>query len=126
MKRIVLTVLLVVSALARAQWVSFAENDAAHYYLDPKTVSMKGRLRQVWELQDLKESYRGANSFRTLVEYDCQTRKSRTLAFSVHTKTMAAGSTLESSTQPWDWQDIAPESASELVLRLLCQGQSDL
>jgi len=58
MRRLMIIASVVAAASAAAEWVKYAENDAAVSYRDLARVRIDGDRRRVWELQDLKREDR--------------------------------------------------------------------
>lgn len=121
--RIVLCFLLVlVAAPAWAEWVKVAVTDSYVKYIQIPVSGKDGNLRKVWGIVDLKvRDSKGVMSMRGLDEFDCKKRRSRLLQISLHSEGMARGRAIDSQNlqnQPWD--DIAPETTEELILKFVC------
>lgn len=106
---------------AMAEWVQVAESDKTVYYIDPATIRKNGNFRRYWSILDLKQPGKdGEMSMRALVEYDCKEERSRHLSATVHSKPMASGEILISSSSPLDWDYIAPGTIFKYVFEFLC------
>jgi len=56
-----------------------------------------------------------------LSEYDCKEERWRILFVSAQSERMAGGATLGADDSGETWNDIAPETAPEIVLKIVCQ-----
>ena len=81
---LLLTLLLLSSGPAYAEWVRVGETDTYTGYIDPKTIRLRADFAKMWGLYDNKtaqsssavESYL---SIKTLDEYDCMEKQTRNL-----------------------------------------------
>jgi hypothetical protein len=125
MKKLLMTLLisLVLTGSSWAEWVLVGGfvNDTMFYY-DPSTIRKDGNFRKVWELRDLiRQQIKGGElSVTSRKEYDCQKELFRTLFLSTHSNQMGTGSLLLSGNTSEDWNEIPPNSASELTLKIVC------
>jgi hypothetical protein len=123
MKKLLLTLLasLVLTGTAWAGWVKVANTDLIDYYIDPASIRKDGNLRMVWELQNLKQRHKdGELSRRGRNEYDCKQERRRNLSFSMHSESMAEGTTLISGSNSSQWADMPPDTIGEWVLKIVC------
>lgn len=120
--RLVLCLLLALAAApAWAEWVKVSEHTESFFYIDPATIRRDGNLRRVWEIQDLKKRHKeGEMSMRNLSEYDCKEERTRILSITGHSDPMAGGKTLFSESGPGKWDDIAPGTVSQKMMRIVC------
>ena len=98
MPRVFLGVLLLLAAtFARAEWVRLGENAAAVIYVDPATLEIRGDVRRILTLNDVKWS-RGDNvvSFTTLDDYNCKENRRRTVFRESYAGPMATGKVIDS------------------------------
>ena len=122
-KKAVLLALMLVTGSAWAEWVNVGGSNMFNSYIDPATIRKDGNLRKVWSIQDLKQRYKnGEMSRRAKEEYDCQGERSRLLSLSFHSEPMAGGTTLSSNNfeNPDHWTQIPPDSAGEIILKIVC------
>jgi hypothetical protein len=120
-KTLLLTIALLVTGSAWADWVQVAGNDSASTYIDPATIRRDGNFRKVWQLQDLKQQYKdGTLSRRVRTEYDCMEERVRILFLSTHSSAMAGGDTLFSHDTADTWTNVPPNTPSEIVLKIVC------
>lgn len=119
--RILLCLLAFVAAPAWAEWVKVGENTALTAYLDPATIRKNGNFRKVWLVLDMKAREKnGLMSRKSLVEYDCNDERSRTLSLSAHSESMAGGNVLYSQDGVREWSYIAPDTFAMVFLRFVC------
>ena len=98
MLRVLVSVLLLLAATcARADWVKIGENDGAVIYVDPATLEIRGDVRRIWTLNDVKWA-RGDNvvSFRTLDDFNCKEARRRTVFRVSYSGPMATGKIIDS------------------------------
>jgi len=98
MPRVLVSVLLLLAATcARADWVKVGENDGAVIYVDPATLEIRGDVRRIWTLNDVKWA-RGDNvvSFRTLDDFNCKEARRRTVFRVSYSGPMATGKVIDS------------------------------
>ena len=96
-KALLLSLLLLVTGSAWADWVALGAVDDETFYIDPATIRKDGNLRKVWEIVDHKQRQRnGEFSIRSRKEYDCSGERVRTLTLSTHSGPMATGETIAS------------------------------
>ena len=120
-----MTVVLMPS-LVSAQWVRVDSAEPAVFYVDPKSVQRVGSLVKIWELIDYRETQFFAGqpfrSTRVLREFDCDRREIRTLAFTIFTQPMAAGSIVHSHrAENPSWEFVEPYSVGESGFKIACR-----
>jgi hypothetical protein len=119
-----LALLLLVTCSVCAEWVkvgSIVEPLGATNYIDPVTIRKDGNLRKVWEMQDLKQRDKdGVMSRRARTEFDCKNERYRILSIDAHSAPMARGETLYLDNETGAWFEIPPQSASQIVLKIVC------
>lgn len=121
MKILLLTLILLATGSAWAEWVRVDETHIASMYIDPSTIRRDGNFRKVWELQDLKQRDKtGWLSSRYRIEYDCKEERGRILSFSTHSDSMAGGDTLLLDATVRTWYDVAPNTPGETLLKIVC------
>lgn len=118
--------LVVVSSNAQAEeWVAVNRNEYATGYAYPATLIKQGNLARMWSLVDCKtiSNFIGGPPFMSIKsheEFDCQTKKLRTLAYSLHSEKMGGGEVVLSDTTPGQWEPVLPGSQIELFWNLAC------
>ena len=120
-KILLLSLGLLVTGSAWAEWVKVSKGDMATY-IDQDTIRQDGNLRKVWELRDFKQRDKdGSMSVRTRSEYDCKGERYRFLSASEHSEPMAGGVTLRRSQYNDDeWQHVPPGSVGDIVMKIVC------
>lgn len=120
MRKILSAFLFVISTAAWAEWVKIDENASFNVYVEPPTIKRIGSARRVWVIYDLKAPHGQTRSLRVFEEFDCNERRSRVISNSGHSGQMAKGGMLFSNDSPSKWADIAPDSPSEVRLKIVC------
>ena len=106
---------------AWAEWVFVGESETSTFFYDPATIRKEGNMRRVWELQDLrKRGKSGEMSLRMRMEYDCMNERSRFLGISGHSEPMALGGVLATAGEDKNWDAIAPNTAADQLLKIVC------
>jgi len=122
MKTLLLTLVLLVTSSAWADWVPVAGNATAEVYVDLTSVRKDGNLRKVWKLMNFKQRDKfGYMSYRSRGEYDCKEERYRFLAIIAHTNAMGEGGVgYNEPFPPSPWREIAPGNSDEDILKLVC------
>ncbi len=121
MKKLFLVGLMMLSGSAWAEWVMFNESEKIQHFYDPATIRTDGNMRRVWQLVDNKKRNKdGVMSLRARLEYDCKQERYRVLSISTHSEPMANGNILTTVSQSNDWEEIAPNTSSETMLKIVC------
>jgi hypothetical protein len=121
MKKLFLVCLMMLAGSAWAEWVIYDETKEVTFYYDPATIRKDGNMRQVWALLDWRKRDKdGVMSHRLRYEYDCKQERYRFLGISVHTEPMAGGKVLHAEGGSNDWAEIAPETVTEKLLKIVC------
>ncbi len=123
MKKIIIFTftMLFLSKAVVADWSWVAESRDATYYMFPGKILIKGDVRKVWELQDLKKiTWKGERSFRYLSEYNCANNQWRMLHFTGHSESMGSGQIL-SAKKDAVWYVIPPATPRMRVLNGVCR-----
>jgi hypothetical protein len=121
MKKLFLVCLMMLAGSAWAEWVTIGDYGEVTFYFDPATIRKDRNMRRVWEIQDLNERIKsGAMSLRMRVEYDCKQERFRYLEISSHSEPMAFGRVLELDGEDENWGEIAPNTAVDRMLQIVC------
>jgi hypothetical protein len=62
-------------------------------------------------------------SNRTRVEYDCKEELYKILGGSIHSQPMTGGDVLHSFVEDNKWRVIAPDTAADVMLKIVCSRQ---
>ena len=121
-KTLLLSTLLFAASVACAEWVKATQSKESTFYIDPATIRKNGSLRTVWGIQDLRQRHpSGYMSVRSRWEFDCKNERINLMSTTNHSEPMAGGEELKRSQwQDRDWADIAPESVSDAILKIVC------
>lgn len=126
MRRLILGFLLtILSGSAVAEWVAVASGDNMTVYADSTTIRRSGDIVRIWRLNDFKTARTLADkpylSMKTLDEYDCKVKRSRTLAGSAaYNRNMAQGEVLHTATSNSNWASVAAGTVQEIVMKVAC------
>ena len=129
MKKMCPLLLLLISAIASAEWTKI--NDAANVsfeqFIDTKTIRQTGpmnTMRRIWEMSNLaKRAANNALSTKNYTEYDCKDRRVRTLEETSFSEPWAAGANLTvtaDDAKPGNWSGITKGSTSEIIFSRVC------
>lgn len=121
MKTLLLSLALLVTCPAWAEWVLVGGSKEAFAYIDSTTIRRDGNLRKVWVLFDKKQRDAYGNlSARMRNEYDCSQEKYRNLTFTAFFEPMGDGKIGYSDSSISQWTDIAPGTIDNTILRFVC------
>lgn len=107
----------------RATWVKYGEGQitGTSHYCDPGSITKRGDLRRVWEIQDLEQPHKeGELSRRFLWEYDCKAEQAHILSGTSHSGHMAGGDRLASAAVT-EWRDVPSGTIVAAMLEIDCQ-----
>ena len=121
----VITLLLLSSGLAYAEWVPVSIADPGMtVYADPDSIRRKGELVKMWSLYDFKtEQYvRGVLllSSKGQVEYDCAHERHRGLAVAEYSGNMGTGTVLYTDSSEGKWIPVAPHGVIQALWTIAC------
>jgi hypothetical protein len=127
MTRLVLiTLLLLSSGPAYAEWVSLGKSDAGMtIYVDPDTIRRKGDMVKMWYLFDSKtieQSVAGRSylSTKNQSEFDCAEERYRFLAWIYFSGNMGSGEVIFNSFDEGKWMPVAPGSVTQSLWKVAC------
>jgi hypothetical protein len=119
-----ITLLVLNSAPAYAEWVEVGITDEATVYADPDTLRRKGDLVKMWYLHDfkttqtvLKKSYL---SSRSQDEYDCTGDRHRALASTSFSGNMGSGKVRSSYSIKGKWEPVPPGTITQALWKVAC------
>ena len=127
MKRlIVMTLLVLSSSPAYAEWVKVSDSDEAGktVYVDPTTIRRNSNLVKMWQFYDYKTVQTvGGIGFLTAEEqweFDCAEERSRVLALKEFSGNMGSGTVVYTNSEVGKWQPVAPSSIGQLLWKFAC------
>jgi hypothetical protein len=99
-----------------AGWTKVTANDEATTYADVSKINKVGDIAKMSDVIDIKNPRVGVkySSIKSLHEYDCKLNKSRVVAYSMHSGSMAGGKILDSSSRIHDWLPAKFGASAEL------------
>lgn len=107
-KMILLFWLLLACTSAQAAWNLVTSNEEASVYAEISAISKSGDTVKMLDITDFKHKIAGVNyaSVKSVREYDCKDKKSRTLSYSTMSKNMAGGLVVNKSDFARDWSPV--------------------
>jgi len=127
MKRlIVMTLLVLSSSPAYAEWVKVSDSDEAGktVYVDPATIRRNSNLVTMWQFYDYKTVQTvGGIRFLTVKEqweFDCAEERRRVLALTEFSGNMGSGTVVYTNSEVGKWQPVAQSSIGQLLWKFAC------
>jgi len=125
MTRLLLITLLVLSSgPAYAEWVSIGTTDKVILYIDLDTIRRKGDRVRLWHLHDFKtvETVNGDSilSIKMQSEIECLEERIRMLAGHSFSSNMGGGEVVYSDTDEKKWEPIVPDSSNQALWKVVC------
>jgi hypothetical protein len=122
MKYLTILALLIVSPWVWADWEQFEETDSATVYIDKDRIQKNAQFPTLWQLTDLKRpNPRGILSTRVLLEFDCDEKSRRTIAFTSHKSHMAEGKPAFKSSEAGQWHPVLEDTVIGKMMALVCE-----
>ena len=124
MRIVLMTLLLIVTRQAWAEWTKFWEGDGSIFYADAASMKKDPRnpaLRSMLQLINFKKpDSHGVLSSKLLVQYDCKKKMSRTLYVFEYAEPRAKGKVLFSSSEADAWESLVASSNEMELLKSIC------
>jgi hypothetical protein len=124
---ILITLLLLSSGSAYAEWVSIGSSESGGgytVYVNPDTIRRKGDLVKMWILLDYKtiQTVAGTShlSVRSQHQYDCAEDRHRRLAYTFFSGNMGSGTVVYSNPDEGKWEPVASDSVAEGLWKIAC------
>jgi len=110
------------TASAGPNWVLVSEGTAGDkFYVDSSTIKRDGNLRRYWDYVDYaSRTSTGLLSMRSFEETDCREERRRTIGFTSFSEAMLQGRILRTGRGDGSWDQIAPGTVAETVMRYVC------
>jgi hypothetical protein len=121
-----ITLLLLSSGPAYAEWVKVSESDDAGktVYVDQATIRRNSNLVRMWQFYDYKTVQTvGGNRFLTAKEqweFDCAEERSRVVARKEFSGNMGSGTMVFTNSQVGKWLPVMPDSIGRTVWEVAC------
>jgi hypothetical protein len=123
---IALTLLVLNSAPAYAEWIMVSDSDEAGktVYVDPNTIRRNSNLVKMWQFYDYK-TVQTLGSIRFLTakeqwEFDCAEGRSRVVARKEFSGNMGSGTMVSTNSQVGKWLPVIPGSIGHTVWEVAC------
>jgi hypothetical protein len=121
---LLITLLLLSSGPAYAEWVSVGTDDKLTLYVDPDTIRRKGDLVKMWSLLDYKtiQTSSGGSylSTKQQSEYDCTDERERLIVFAAFSGSMGSGKVVFLNQTEDKWVPVAPDSSGQAMWKFAC------
>lgn len=118
---IFLSIGLLISFPARAEWVLYGDNGKAEFFYDKKTIIVNGKFVSVMEMLNYSFPLRGVLSNRTTKEYDCNQNKFRNLVGEFFSgKNLSGNKISESSGEEEGWRNVVSGTQNEELMHIVC------
>lgn len=124
MKKLLLTMLLLVATTASAEWTIVSGSHEFLSYMDMGTIRRNGNFVKIWGLLDhFKEKTQGTIVYlseKTLEEYDCKEERYRTVAYVQLRGKMGTGTVVGHNSDIGKWIPISPDSVAQTWWKIAC------
>jgi hypothetical protein len=121
---LLITLLVLSSGPAYAEWVKLSGDDSVTTYADATTIQRTGDLVRMWELlnfQTLQESRNPYFSLKAVREYDCTLEQSRIISLYSYSGQMGTGEMVGSYLEDEvKWEPVMPGSLGQDVWKIAC------
>jgi len=121
-----ITLLLLSSGSAYAEWVKVSDSDEAGktVYVDPATIRRNSNLVKMWQFSDYK-TVQTVGGIRFLTaeeqwEFDCAEERSRVLALKEFSGNKGSGTVVYTNSQEGKWAPVRPGSMDQTVWKIAC------
>ena len=126
---IALTLLVLSSGPAYAEWVKVSDSDEAGktVYVDPTTIRRNSNLVKMWQSYDFK-TVQTLGSIRFLTakeqwEFDCAEERSRVVARKEFSGNMGSGTMVFTNSEVGKWIQVSQDSLGQTVWEVVCGKQ---
>ena len=120
-----ITLLLLNSGAAYAEWVAIGStDDGMTVYADPDTVRRKEEMVKMWVLLDFKTTQTVVShlmlSIKAQEEYDCDGKRRRVLTYSEFSGNMGGGKEVNSISGEGTWRPVVLEGVVQTLWTFAC------
>ena len=126
---LLITLLVLSSGPAYAEWVKVGDSDEAGrtVFVDPATIRRNSNLVKMWQFYDYK-TVQTVGGIRFLTaqeqwEFDCAEERSRVLALKEFSGNMRSGTVVDTNSQVGKWAPVIPGSIGQTVWKVACGKQ---
>jgi hypothetical protein len=117
MRKIFFILLMAFSCSSWAEWTLFHTDEKANYFIDLDSIHTVKKLKRVWILSNKINT---PISTTSLVEFDCEERRNRTIALNYHSAPNGLGEKKFIEIIP-EWGFIQPRTIPESILNQVCK-----
>ncbi len=119
--------MLFAAGAASAEWTSVARHGNGEFFIDRKSVNIKGDQREVWSMMNysnpqLSTSGKVYRSTRSLLQVECKTRYARAIHMSFFSGSLLRGEVIGNMGALPPWEPVPPDSAMREILDLVCKA----
>lgn len=102
-------------------WTRIGETPEVTLFVDRQSIEKEGRIRRVWEMQDLKTpDAEGVRSRRYLNEYDCEYKMHRLGQMTSYAGSRLKGNKIVTVNEMGYWRKIPPDGVFVLTYIAVC------
>jgi hypothetical protein len=125
MKKLTLAALLALTviapAVAQSDWIQYEKNDTATFYLRPSSIHEVAGRKRIWNMTSRVTPNKNGDLSRIMLdEFNCDSRQSRLIQVTYYKGKMGSGSSSFTSTGPFAWEYVIPNTVGETLLDLVC------
>ena len=126
---LLITLLVLSSGPAYAEWVSIGANKqkGMTVYVNPDTIRLKGDVVKMWSLNDYKTIQTGPSasylSYKVQSEYDCAEERIRKLSATFFSGNMGGGNVVYVQSNEGKWQPVEPGSLGQNEWDVACDKE---
>lgn len=111
----------VLAPLSAGAWTRIGETPEVTLFVDRQSIEKEGRIRRVWEMQDLKTpDAEGVRSRRYLNEYDCEYKMHRLGQMTSYAGSRLKGNKIVTVNEMGYWRKIPPDGVFVLTYIAVC------
>ena len=124
-RRILMLGLLLSCTFAHAEWAMVGRNEDLRLFVDRDALQRDGDVATISQLVDYTHAQWAGSmvvmSVRQLVEYDCQNRRTRTVAGAAYSEQMGNGRQVTAQRMPdAEWVPVPAEGTPNQLWRIAC------
>ena len=125
MKPLLLTIALLFSTPAWAEWELFYQDKNIELYFDLNTIRLKDGYVYYWELINWKKPIQGRHSGKVYFQSDCDSLRHKKLQIISYLKPMGVGNLIDNYSFAPDeakWEYMPPDNARVIGLNSICSA----
>ena len=112
---------------AHAEWTRVANFERAEFYIDKKTINIKGDQREVWSMMNYHSPQMDSKnhifrSTRSMLQMECPSRYARVIHTAYFTDFMLRGEEIGKMGALPRWEPVPSDSPMNEILDLVCRS----